>query len=116
MHVGKAVEGEGRREGLYIRLAFILSASLRCLQQISSAENQDSILTHRDWIQNLILYPTQLDGQFVFSGKEVSLGEVFGIRLSARLLSKEHQTCISTATDSGELNFVTFLHISILFL
>ena len=64
MHVGKAVEGEGRREGLYIRWAFILSASLRLLRQISSAENQDSILTHR--IQNLILYPIQFDGQSVF--------------------------------------------------
>ena len=70
MHVGKAVEGEGRREGLYIRWTFILSASLRCLRQISSAENQDSILTHRDWIQNLILYPTQFDRQSVFQARK----------------------------------------------
>ena len=46
MHVGKAVEGEGTREGLYIRWAFTLSPSHPRLRQISSTENQDYILTH----------------------------------------------------------------------
>ena len=50
MHVGKAVEGEGTREGLYIRSAFTLSPSHPRLRQISSTENQDSILTHSTWI------------------------------------------------------------------
>ena len=73
MHVGKAVEGEGTREGLYIRSAFTLSPSPPRLQQISSTENQNSILTHNTlvvtggwrWIgdltRNLILHPIRFD-------------------------------------------------------
>ena len=64
------------------------------------------------WLEILSWIRSNLTSNLL-TGKAVSLVEAFGSRLSARLLSKEHQTCISTATDFGKF---TLRQISILFL
>ena len=133
MHVGKAVEGEGTREGLYIRWAFTLSPNSPCHLPLLVC-NRFPLRRTRIlfWHTTLWLWRADGDGSEIWleiwsciksdltsnllTGKAVSLVEAFGSRLSARLLSKEHQTCISTATDFGKFKYVALLQISILFL
>ena len=95
MHVGiKAVEGEGRREGLYIRWG---QSSPFITFNFTIKGGLFGLVTHFTARKS----PRKCDPT-MRTGKAASLAEAFGIRLLGRLLSRERQTYITTATVSGK--------------